>query len=344
MTGKEIIFTTFSGGTAPRLPFVPIMMQFAARSIAADYNAYCSDYRILVQGQLHCVDTYGTDVVSVITDTAVETSDLGNSVFYSDNAPPANREEFALFRNKEDFLSPWKRPRFHIGERMTNRLKGLAELKRQSESRVFVEGWVEGPCVAAALLRGISPLMMDFFDDPVFAQDLLAYAADYEIQFALEQIKAGADGMGIGDPSSSLVGPDIFKNFILEHHKAYVKAIHDAGAFARLHICGNAEALIPLLKDVPYDVIDLDSWCSVSFARKALGPDRVLLGNIDTLQILREGTPESIRSSLEQCFLDAGKRNYFVGAGCGVPEDTPPENVLAMTEFSRSHKALPPPA
>jgi uroporphyrinogen-III decarboxylase len=66
-----------------------------------------------------------------------------------------------------------------------------------------------------------------------------------------------------------------------------------------------------------------------------MGRDQALLGNLDPVRTLRNGTPESVMAALAACHQQAGER-YIVGAGCEVPRDTPLENVRALTEYARS--------
>jgi hypothetical protein len=57
---------------------------------------------------------------------------------------------------------------------------------------------------------------------------------------------------------------------------------------------------------------------------------------VDPVATLRNGTPESIRAAVAECHRQAGSA-YIVGAGCEVPRDTPPENVLALRDYARSY-------
>jgi uroporphyrinogen-III decarboxylase len=65
-----------------------------------------------------------------------------------------------------------------------------------------------------------------------------------------------------------------------------------------------------------------------------MGPNQVLLGNINPVQILRNGTPETVTQAIAQCHREAGPR-YIVGAGCEIPRDTRPENVQALAAYAR---------
>ena len=67
-----------------------------------------------------------------------------------------------------------------------------------------------------------------------------------------------------------------------------------------------------------------------------MGPSQVLLGNIDPVRVLKDGTPESVYNAVAECHRQAGDR-FIVGAGCEVPRGTPPANVGAMVRYAREH-------
>ena len=82
--------------------------------------------------------------------------------------------------------------------------------------------------------------------------------------------------------------------------------------------------------------IELDYLTPLAEARRIMGPEQILLGNLDPVRALRDGTPPSITAALRQCHQEAGSR-YIVGAGCEVPRETPPENLRALCQYSREH-------
>jgi len=337
MKGKERIRAFVAGEAVDRLPYMPIVMSFAAQGIGAKYRNFTTDYQLIAEGQVVFAERFGADHVSVVTDPAVESADLGQPVIWYEDEPPANDESCSLLMDKSA-LARLKPVRPEDGRRMSNRINAVTALVDRVGKELMVEGWVEGPCAEASDLRGLSRLMMDFYDDPAFIRDLLSFTTALGVSFAKAQIVAGATIVAVGDAASSLMGPEIFAEFIHDHHLAYVDAIHAGGALARLHICGNTTALMPLLKDVPYDIIDLDHLASVSASRAALGPNRVLLGHLDTVAIMRDGNPELVRQALQHILDEAGGSNYIVSAGCEIPRDTPEANFQAMLDFARGTK------
>ena len=222
-----------------------------------------------------------------------------------------------------------------IGPRMEDRIRGVEMLRTRVGDELVVEGWVEGPCAEAADLRGINRLMLDFFDDEAFVQDLFGFTVERAIGFAQSQIEAGADIIGVGDAAASLVGPTIYKEFVWQWEKTLVDAIHAEGVKVRLHICGNTRAILGDIGALGCDIVDIDYPVPLEQARAEMGPGQTLAGNLDPVRELRNGTPESITQSLEFLEQVAGER-WIVAAGCEVVRDTPPENLQAMIRFAQS--------
>lgn len=336
MTSRERVFAHLAGEPVDRLPLLPITMMFAAAQIGARYRDYCTDYRVLVEGQIRTADTFGFDYVNTMSDPAREAADCGATVQYFDQQPVAIVEDKALLADKTK-LATLKIPDPLGGGRMHNGIKAVALYKERIGKEKVIEGWVEGPIAEAADLRGINTLMVDFYDDPVFVRDLFAFVIEMELNFAREQVNAGADVIGIGDAAASLIGPQFYNEFVWPYEKKLVDGIHALGAKVRMHICGNTRRILESLGKLDCEIVDLDSLAPIAEGRQKMGSDQVLLGNLNPVTVLRNGTPETVSTAIAECHLQAGSR-FIVGAGCEVPRDTPPENLSALCEYAHSHK------
>ena len=129
--------------------------------------------------------------------------------------------------------------------------------------------------------------------------------------------------IGVGDAAASLIGPRLYASFVLPRQKELVTEIKATGARIRLHICGSTRKILGGMGLLGCDLVDLDSLTPMADGRRAMGPEQVLLGNLDPVRVLRDGTPESITGQLEECYRAAGPR-YIVGAGCEVPRGRRP--------------------
>jgi MtaA/CmuA family methyltransferase len=319
-----------------RLPLMPITMMFACDQIGARYRDYCTDYRVMVEAQIRTAEAFGFDYVNSMSDPAREAADCGAVVEYFDQQPVALVEDQALLADKTR-LASLKIPDPLGGGRMHNSLKGLALYKERVGKEMIVEGWVEGPVAEGADLRGINTLMLDFFDDPVFVRDLFAFVIEMELRFAREQLKVGADLIGVGDAAASLVGPDIYDEFVWPYEKKLVDGIHALGGKVRLHICGNTRRILEGMGKLGCDIVDLDSMAPISEARQQMGPKTILLGNLNPVAVLRNGDAAGVTAAIAECHRQAGAP-FIVGAGCEVPRDTPAENLRALCAYAHSHQ------
>lgn len=332
MNSRERILAKLSGQPVDRLPNMAITMMFASAQIASHYLDYATDYRVLAEGQLRTSEVFGIDHVSVISDPAVEAADCGAEVRYYDDQPPAIDESAALFADKNALLQ-FRAPAPASGRRMSNRIHGVELLKSRVGNDKLVEGWIEGPCAEGSDLRGINNLMLDCIDDPQFVMDLFEVIVQMQIPFAHAQIEAGADLIGIGDAAASLVGPAIYDKLVWSYEKRLVDAIHTMGARVRLHICGNTRRILKSMGTLGCDMVDLDYLSSISEGRALMRTDQVLLGNIDPVRVLQNGSVADVYAGVAVCHAQAGDA-YIIGAGCEVPRDTPSDNLLALHQYA----------
>lgn len=336
MTGRERILRHMAGQPVDHLPVMPITMMFACDQIGGRYRDYCTNFRVLAEGQIRTAEKFGFDYVNTMSDPAREAADCGARVEYFDSQPVALVEDDALLADKKR-LATLRIPDPLCGGRMHNGIRALALLKQRIGNDLLVEGWIEGPIAEAADLRGINTLMMDFFDDPQFVRDLFAFVVEMELRFARAQLEAGADLIGIGDAAASLVGPQIYEEFVWPYEKQLVDGIHKMGGRTRLHICGNTRKILAGMGRLGCHVVDLDFLAPMAEGRAAMRPNQVLLGNVDPVRVMRNGTPEDVTREVARCHTEAGPR-FIVGAGCEVPRGTPEANLHAMVAYARTHQ------
>jgi len=334
MNGRERLLAFLTGDSVDSLPLMPITMMYAADFAGVKYGQYVTDFRTLVDSQIAIADAFDFDFVSCISDPAREAADCGARVAMFEDQPPAIIETDALLASKST-LPTLTIPNPRTAARMGDRVRAAALFRERVADRKLIEGWIEGPCAEAADLRGINTLMMDFFDDPAFVRELFEFTLELGVQFARAQVEAGADLLGVGDAAASLVGPEIYREFVWPYEKRLVDQLHAMGTRVRLHICGNTTSILEPMGQLGCDIVDLDFMVPMDKARAAMGPDQILLGNIDPVRVLRGAAPETVRAAIAQCHLQTRPR-YIVGAGCEVPRATPEANLRALTDYARS--------
>ncbi|MBN1422100.1 MAG: uroporphyrinogen decarboxylase family protein [Planctomycetes bacterium] len=331
MNACERFRNILAGEPVDRIPVQPIVMTFGARTGGVPYREYVTDHRKLVDCQIRTAREYDIDIVTLCSDPMREATDLGAPVKWFPDQPPTPDPRAARIRDKED-LSGLRIPDPRQG-RMGDRVAGTALLREEVGGELPILGWVEGPIAEGADLRGLETMLMDLVEDPPFVRDLFSFIIDLELVFARAQVEAGADVIGIGDAAASLIDGALYEEHVVPFEKRLIEGIQALGVPARLHICGKIDQLLPGIASLGADVIDIDAPTDVGAVREAVGPDPVLLGNLDPVAFLLNGTPETVQAELARCHAKAGER-FLIGAGCEIPPASPRKNVLAMAAYA----------
>lgn len=326
MNASERLRARLRGLPVDRVPNFDIVMAYAARHIGRPLSAFYLDARVLAEANLRTREHLGIDVLQAISDPYREAADLGLEVEFPTDGLPLRR--LPLLKQPEDLVCLSRRSSYP-GPRMNDRLEGIRLMSEAARGEIPVMGWVEGALAEANVLRGDTALMLDLYDRPEWVEDLLELCVGTAMAFARSQVEAGADVIGLGDAIASQISPSMYQRFALPYEQRIFKAVHEAGALARLHICGDTSRLVPLMATSGADIIDLDWMVDLEgagkeFARHGVAP----CGNFDPVGVLLNGTPQEVEDSVRANLADGGP-SLISAAGCEVPEGTPDANLRA---------------
>jgi MtaA/CmuA family methyltransferase len=329
---KKHKFDNLLKGQLPddRVIFRPILMHFAARLNHSSYGKFASDYKVLVESNIKAMEFFDTDLVSLISDPYRETSAFGAPIEFIDESVPRCLAQ--VVKNLDD-VKNLKRPDVYKSERTLDRIKGAEYYQKLLHGNVPVSGWIEGPLAEACDLVGVSDMLVRLMVDPDFTRYLIDKCLLTAKDFALAQVDAGCDVMGIGDAICSQIDKEMYDLFVKEKHMELIEYIHSIGGTVKLHVCGDITHLLESFKDLNADILDIDSMVDLDVAREILGPDVVLSGNINSVDIQNKTRDEVYQISRD--LIDKYKDSkYILAAGCEITVDTPHDNLMAMREAS----------
>ena len=328
MNGYERFHAVLRHEACDVLPRMPILMAFKARFAGVDYRSFATDYRVKAETNIRCAEHFDYDVVDVLSDPYCETQGFGAEIEYPpDDVPRCPDPPLASTKD----LDCLQQPDPTQSERMANTVNTVRAFKGKVQRKHSIHGWVEGPAAEAANLRGVMDFLMDVLLDPKWCAELMDVCTDVAIEFARAQIESGADVIGVGDSICSQLPPDVYAELVVPRQQRLFEALQAAGAFTRLHICGDITHLLPFIKDLNVEILDVDHLVDIVAAREAVGTRMVLAGNLDPVADLLRGTPEIIRQKTREIYERIGNP-MIVTAGCEIPRDTPHENLEALCE------------
>lgn len=327
MTRKKA-FRDFCNGIFPleRAIFHPVLMHFIARYAGGNYAKFASDHRFLVEANLRALDDFDLDMVGLISDPYRETSAFGARIKFIPEGVPRCLD---LVVKTRDDVTKLRRPDVYKSERTLDRIRGAELLAKLTRGDVPIIGWIEGPMAEACDLAGIEQFMMMQMMDPDIAHHLLDKCVLTAKDFARAQIDAGCDIIGMGDAICSQIDPFTYETYVKERHREIIDFIHSLGGKVKMHICGDISHLLPSIKDLGIDILDIDWQVDPDDASEVMGTEVILCGNIDP-RFVQDKNAEEVFSTCKILVNKEKNRKFILSAGCEIIVTTPATNLKAM--------------
>ncbi len=222
--------------------------------------------------------------------------------------------------------------------RMPVKLEAIRKIRQHFGNKVCLCGGNAAPFSSTCLLYGIQETMMLIHTDPKLLHATNDFFAEFQKMWGIAQLKAGADAIWLGDCNamSRLISAEQYRNFAFDSCKKVVGAYNEAEGLTFLH---NSEESIPHLEletQLGASVISVGPGIEIGKAEETVKGKTCLMGNLDPVNILMNGTAEQVSKETER-IITAGKINggYLFDTGEMVPRDTPEENMRAMIKAAR---------
>ncbi len=187
-------------------------------------------------------------------------------------------------------------------------------------------------------LRGMEPLMMDFYDHPQFVHDLLHAIADYNIAQVRRAVTYDIDAVYFGDDwgqqQGLQMGYPLWREFIYPELKRMYSAVRDAGKYVFIHSCGDVDELFD-------DLIGIGVNCFNPFQPEVMDVPALIRqyrgrltfhGGLSTQRTLPYGTPDDVRDRTRELISLGQGGSYILSPAHAVEGDAPLDNMLAFID------------
>lgn len=138
--------------------------------------------------------------------------------------------------------------------------------------------------------------------------------------------------------SGALISPKQYVEFAQPYTKELVDYIHEKGHQVTLHICGDTSKNLQNIADTGIDTFSADQLVDMAYAKETIGNQVKLMGNVDPSSQFLQGTPTSMAEAVKEVYQKAGDspKGFVICSGCGVPYDTPIENIEAYMQTAKA--------
>jgi len=334
-TVLDDIRTCVNLGMPSRLPVMALTEEFDVGQAGMTYEEYAASADSVARVHIHGVETFDYDWACIYIDDCIEFEPLGVETVGSGNIP---RSVARFLPATQESIRSLRVPDPHGDGRMPILLDGIRQVRERFGDNILVCGRSPAPFSAATLLYGVQAPMMLMYDDPPLLRDTMAFLIDAAEAFARAQIDAGAHALWVGDCSAS-------SRFISVRHFEEFAAAAASEHIARLKALGALTIYFGAEKDVAHlqataelgtDIIGLSENADLGECKAAVGDRVCLMGNLDPINVMLNGTPEMVESEVARIADVARGGGVLFNTGEGVPIGTPTENVRAMVRALRT--------
>ena len=162
--------------------------------------------------------------------------------------------------------------------------------------------------------------------DPALWHDLMERLADLAIASLWSQIEAGASAVQLFDSWAGSLSPDQYRLGVAPHSARVLAAVGEAGV-PRIHFGVGTGELLAQMGDCGAEVVGVDFRVPIDEARRRVGPDRALQGNLDPAIVLA-GAEAALEAARIVLAANNGHPGFVFNLGHGVLPSSDPD-VLA---------------
>ena len=201
---------------------------------------------------------------------------------------------------------------------------------------IFVRSW---------RLIGMTNLMINMIDNPEFVHAIAQMMLNFNLTQLDLLVEAGLDVLVIEDDIAStkmpLISPEHFKTFVNHYNRQIVDEAHKKGLKVVMHSDGNLWPLMDTIIETGYDGInplEPQAGMELKKVKEYCGDKICLLGNIDCVDILPDGTPDEVEQEVIKAIFDGAKGGGLILCSSNsLHPGVNPENCIAMFEAARIH-------
>lgn len=216
----------------------------------------------------------------------------------------------------------------------------VRKMRQQLPRYVLMGAYVTGPYTLAALINGAENTALATLTQPDDLHRLCEIATNKIRTYLNHLIRAGADVICVLEPTAVMLGPNEFESFSARYIRELMNECHDRNKPVILHICGDTRHLITPMNTLGMDGLSLDSpahGIDLPAIINQVDPATVLMGNVDPVREIMQGTPASIQKAVTDLMKTLAERpNFILSTGCDIPLEAPLENIHAFMQTGRA--------
>ncbi len=222
----------------------------------------------------------------------------------------------------------------------------LQYLVRKAGKDYHISAEVFSPFTQLMELFGYSEALMALVTGPEKAEKILHRFSQGTAELALLHAKAGADAILVSSAfaGGGFISTEHYRQFVLPYERFVIEQVRrHAKLPVYVHTCGSIGDRIHLMVEAGYDGVDtMDppplGNTDIAGVKERFGSQLFLKGNIDPVNVIRNGSPKEVYLKAVDCIEAAGRDGgYILSSACSIAPEAPPENIRQLYQASIDH-------
>ena len=216
-------------------------------------------------------------------------------------------------------------------KRMPINIESLSKIANNIDKPLYIS--IQGPFTLAVQLAGATHLLRSIITNEEFVLKLLEFTTETVRRYAVAANKAGAKLISISEPAAVTLNKERFDKYVVSNANKIYKELN---CWKSMHICGDTSELLDNMLSCDLDAVSLDQIMDYNEVIKKIPSDKVLIGNLDPIELLGRSTPQKIKEETMKLIKAMRNYNNFLCAfGCNCLNDTPVKNLQAAIQTGR---------
>ena len=246
-----------------------------------------------------------------------------------------------IIKNKRDFEIWEKYVPLPKSADLTNLITAQKKLGDKGIIRSHPFHFGQGsPWQSLCCLMGMQETIMAAIDEPQWIHYMLKSILEKVLEAAelWEGTPADMIELGGGAASSTVISPDMFREFCLPYDKKQVTMFKSLGLKTVYHLCGGLMPMLDMVVEMGADGLEtmtppsMGGDCDLAKASKQVGDKLFFIGGFDQNAGFENGTPEVAKQLVEECFQATQDNAGYIVAPSDHFFFGNPENIQAFVD------------
>jgi len=187
--------------------------------------------------------------------------------------------------------------------------------------------------------------LMALIEAPEICHQILQHFTGLLVNLARDMGQQPIDAIKLSSPFAGMgfISPEQYETFVLPYESQVYRAVQSRGKFVYLHTCGGIKDRLELIQRSGahgLECLDPPPLGNVTLeeAVQRIGRNLFIKGNLDSVNILLQGTEEDFQRSVRQT-LQVGKRamGYILSTACSVAPYVKRERLQQLVPLAKTY-------